>query len=225
MNIVLLGPPGSGKGTQAKRIEQSRGIPQLSTGDMLRAAVASGSELGVRVKGIMDAGQLVPDGVIIDMIAERTMQPDCRGGFILDGFPRTVPQAQALDEMLAERGLRLDRVIEIAVDEAALIDRISGRLSCRHCGANYHRLYHPPRREGVCDACGSGELVTRPDDRPEAVKVRLDVYRRQTAPILPYYRDRGILRGVDGTAGIDEVARQIDGILAETAGGATPSSR
>jgi adenylate kinase len=218
MNIVLLGPPGSGKGTQAKRIAQSRGIPQLSTGDMLRAAVASGSGLGVRVKGIMDVGQLVPDDVIIDMIAERTREPDCRNGFILDGFPRTVPQAQALDEMLAERGLRLDRVIEIAVDEAALIDRISGRLSCRQCGANYHRFYHPPHREGVCDACGIGELVTRLDDRPEAVKVRLDVYRRQTAPILPYYRDRGILRGVDGTAGIDEVTRRIDSILAEAAG-------
>ncbi len=218
MNIVLLGPPGSGKGTQAKRIAQSRGIPQLSTGDMLRAAVASGTGIGARVKGIMDAGQLVPDDVIIDMIAERTAEPDCRNGFILDGFPRTVRQAEALDEMLAERGLRLDRVIEIAVDEATLIDRISGRLSCRSCGATYHRVYHPPRREGVCDACAAGELVARPDDRPEAVKARFEVYRRQTAPILPYYRDRGVLRTVDGTADMDLVTRRIGGILAEAAG-------
>jgi adenylate kinase len=213
MNLILLGPPGSGKGTQAKRIEQSRGICHLATGDMLRSATASGSELGTRVKGIMDAGQLVPDGIMIDMIAARIGEPDCRAGFVLDGFPRTVPQAQALDEMLTRRGLGLDRVILIKVDETVLIDRLAGRFSCAGCGASYHERYHRPRIEGVCDVCGSGEVVHRPDDRPEAVHARFEVYRRQTAPILPYYRDRGILDCVDGMSGIDEVTRQIETIL------------
>src|SRR6266478_5745478 len=191
MNVILLGPPGSGKGTQAKRVEQTYGITQLSTGDMLRAATASGSELGLRVKSIMDSGQLVPDGIIIDMIADRIGQPDCRNGFILDGFPRTLPQAQALDDMLARRGLRLDYVIEFKVDEPALIDRLAGRFSCQQCGASYHDR----------------------DNRPETVKARLEVYHRQTAPILPYYRDRGILRPVDGMADIDAVTREIEKIL------------
>jgi adenylate kinase len=213
MNIVLLGPPGSGKGTQAKRIEQSRGIRHLATGDMLRAATASGSELGMRVKDIMDSGQLVPDGIIIDMIAARIGEPDCGDGFVLDGFPRTVPQAQALDEMLTQRGLRLDHVIQIQVDEAALIDRLGGRFTCAQCGASYHQRYNRPRVEGVCDVCGSREFVHRPDDRPEAVTARLNVYRRQTEPILPYYRARDILRIVDGMVGIDEVTRRIEAIL------------
>jgi adenylate kinase len=213
MNVILLGPPGSGKGTQAKRIEQSRGICHLATGDMLRAATASGTELGLRVKGIMDSGQLVPDRVMIEMIAARTTEPDCRNGFVLDGFPRTVPQAQALDEMLAERGLGLDHVILIDVDEAALIDRLSGRFTCARCGASYHEPYHRPRSEGICDVCGSREFVQRPDDRPDAVKARLEVYRRQTAPILPYYRSRDILRVVDGMAEIDEVTAEIEAIL------------
>lgn len=213
MNLILLGPPGSGKGTQAKRIEQSRGICHLATGDMLRAATASGSELGLRVKGIMDSGQLVPDGVMIDMIGARIDQPDCRTGFILDGFPRTVPQAEALDQMLARRGLGLDHVILIKVDEAALIERLAGRFSCAGCGASYHERYHRPRVEGVCDVCGSHEFVHRPDDRPQAVHARFEVYRRQTAPILPYFSDRGILRCVDGMAGIDQVTQQIETIL------------
>jgi adenylate kinase len=213
MNIILLGPPGSGKGTQAKRLEQRRGMRQLATGDMLRAATASGSELGLRVKAIMDSGQLVPDDVIIAMIAQRIGEPDCRNGFTLDGFPRTVPQAQALDDMLARRELGLDHVILIEVDEAALIDRLSGRFSCAKCGASYHERHHRPRIEGVCDICGSREFVHRPDDRPEAVTARFEVYRRQTAPILPYYRERGILRVVDGMMAIDEVAREIDRIL------------
>lgn len=213
MNLILLGPPGSGKGTQAKRIEQSRGICHLATGDMLRAATASGSELGLRVKGIMDSGQLVPDGVMIDMIGARIDQPDCRTGFILDGFPRTVPQAEALDQMLARRGLGLDHVILIKVDEAALVERLAGRFSCAGCGASYHERYHRPRVEGVCDVCGSHEFVHRPDDRPQAVRARFEVYRRQTAPILPYFSDRGILRCVDGMAGIDQVTQQIETML------------
>lgn len=213
MNLILLGPPGSGKGTQAKRIEQTRGIRHLATGDMLRAATASGSELGLRVKGIMDSGQLVPDGVIIDMIAARIGEPDCLAGFVLDGFPRTVPQAQALDAMLAARERALDHVILIQVDEAALTDRLAGRFTCARCGASYHERYNRPRAEGVCDVCGCREFIHRPDDRPEAVRARFEVYRRQTEPILPYYRERGILRIVDGTAGIDAVTRRIEEIL------------
>jgi adenylate kinase len=213
MNVILLGPPGSGKGTQAKRIEQSRGIRHLATGDMLRAATASGTEIGMRVKGIMDSGQLVPDEIMIDMIALRIAEPDCSAGFILDGFPRTVPQAQALDQMLAKRNLGLDHVILIEVDEAALIDRLAGRFSCAQCGASYHEHYRRPQTEGVCDVCGSRQFVYRPDDRPEAVRARFEVYRRQTAPILPYFRDRGLLRSVDGMADIDEVTRQIEAVL------------
>ena len=213
MNVILLGPPGSGKGTQAKRIEQAHGIPQLSTGDMLRAVTASGSELGLRVKSIMDSGRLVPDGIIVDMIADRIGQPDCRNGFILDGFPRTLPQAKALDDMLAQRDLRLDHVIEVEVDEAALIDRLAGRFTCQQCGASYHERDNRPQVEGVCDQCGGCEFVCRADDRPETVKERLEVYHRQTAPILPYYRDRGTLRSVNGMAEIDAVSREIEQIL------------
>jgi adenylate kinase len=198
MNVILLGPPGSGKGTQAKRIEQAHGIPQLSTGDMLRAATASSGDLGLRVKSIMDSGQLVPDGIMIDMIADRIGEPDCRNG---------------LDDMLACRGLPLDHVIEFEVDEAALIDRLAGRFSCQQCGASYHERDHRPRVDGVCDRCGACEFACRPDDRPETVKARLEVYHRQTEPILPYYRDRGILRPVDGMAEIDAVAREIEKIL------------
>jgi adenylate kinase len=214
MNVILLGPPGSGKGTQAKRIEQARGIPQLATGDMLRTATLSGSALGLRVKSIMDSGELVPDGIMIEMIAERIGEPDCRNGFVLDGFPRTLPQAQALDGMLAQRGLRLDHVIEFEVDEAALIDRLAARFTCQQCGASYNERDKRPEVEGICDVCGACEFVCRPDDRPETVKARLGVYHRQTAPVLPYYRERGILRGVDGMAEIDAVTRQIEAILA-----------
>jgi adenylate kinase len=217
MNLILLGPPGAGKGTQAKRLGQTRGMVQLATGDMLRAAVASGSPLGHQVKTIMEEGRLVPDHIIIEMIAERIAQPDCSQGFILDGFPRTVPQAEALDANLAQQGNKIDRVIVMEVDEPALIERIAGRFSCAKCGASYHERFKRPEVEGVCEVCGSTEFVHRADDRPEAVATRLDAYRNQTAPILPYYRARGILRAVDGMAEIDEVTRQIEATLQEGA--------
>ena len=217
MNLILLGPPGAGKGTQAKRLQDRHGLVQLATGDMLRAAVASGSELGRKVKGIMEAGHLVPDDILIAMIEARIAEPDCRNGFILDGFPRTVPQAEALDAMLAARGGKLDHVILIEVDEAALIDRLSGRFGCPECGASYHDRNHRPRVEGECDNCGPVAFVRRADDRPEALATRFAAYRNQTAPILPYYRARGVLRTVDGMADIDEVTRQIEAVLARPA--------
>jgi adenylate kinase len=212
LNIILLGPPGAGKGTQAKRLEDKHGLVQLSTGDMLRAERASGSELGRKVQAVMDAGQLVSDDLIIDLIAHRLDGLRAKG-FILDGFPRTVPQAEALDRLLHDKGLKLDRVIEMAVDEGALIDRIAGRFSCAKCGASYHDRNHRPKAEGVCDVCGSKDFVRRADDKPETVKARLEAYRAQTAPILPYYRKKGVLRSVDGMADIDEVGRQIEAVL------------
>jgi adenylate kinase len=213
MNLILLGPPGAGKGTQAKRLSETHGLVQLATGDMVRAAIASGSALGQRMKAIYDAGHLVPDQIIIDMIAERIASPDCAGGFILDGFPRTVPQAEALDAMLAEHGHRLDRVVLMEVDEATLIDRLSGRFSCGQCGASYHERFKRPVVEGVCDTCGGTSFMCRADDRPEALATRFAAYRNQTAPILPYYRARGILRTVDGMADIDQVTQQIESVI------------
>ena len=213
MNLILLGPPGAGKGTQAKRLEEAHGLVQLATGDMLRAAVASGSALGARVKAIMESGALVGDATMIDLIAARIAEPDAAGGFILDGFPRTVPQAEALDRMLGAQGKKLDRVILMEVDEAVLIDRLSGRFTCPECGASYHDRFHRPRTEGECDNCGPVAFVRRPDDRREALATRFAAYRNQTAPILPYYRARGILRTIDGMAEIDEVTRQIEAVL------------
>lgn len=213
MRLILLGPPGAGKGTQAKRLEETRGLVQLSTGDMLRAAVASGSPLGQQAKRVMEAGELMPDEIIIDMIAERIEKPDCRRGFVLDGFPRTTRQAAALDDMLARKNASLDRVIEIAVDEGALIERISGRFSCAKCGTGYHDKFKRPKVEGVCDVCGSTEFSRRKDDNAETVAARLEAYRAQTAPILPYYRERSLLRQVDGMADMDEVTRQIEAVL------------
>jgi adenylate kinase len=214
VKLVLLGPPGAGKGTQAKRLEETRGLKQLSTGDMLRAAVAAGTPLGLQAKQVMEAGKLVRDDLIVAMIAERIGEPDCAKGFILDGFPRTLQQAEALDVMLAARGIGgIDRVIEIAVDEPALIERIAGRFACAKCGAGYHDKFKQPKTQGVCDRCGGKEFLRRPDDRAEAVATRLTAYRQQTAPILPYYRSRGQLTTVDGMAAPDEVARQIDRAL------------
>ncbi len=214
MNIILLGPPGAGKGTQAKRLEERRHLVQLSTGDMLRAERASGSELGRRVQAIMDAGHLVSDDIMIAMIEKRIDAPDCKSGFILDGFPRTVPQAQALDAMLARKHLKLDYVIQLAVDEEALIDRIDGRFSCPTCGASYHDRNKRPKVPGQCDNCGPTNFVRRADDNAETVKARLAAYHAQTAPILPYYRAKGILRQVDGMADIEDVTRQIEAVLA-----------
>jgi adenylate kinase len=216
MNIILLGPPGAGKGTQAKRLEERYGLVQLATGDMLRAHKEAGSELGQKVKPIMDAGKLVPDEILIAMIAERIERPDVRNGFILDGFPRTVPQAEALDTMLAVHHRKLDHVIEMKVDEAALVDRVTGRFSCTKCGASYHDRYKQPRQAGVCDVCGNKSFSRRADDNADTFKTRLAAYRAQTAPILPYYTAKGILVAVDGMADIDQVTRDIEQIVKNT---------
>jgi adenylate kinase len=214
MNIILLGPPGAGKGTQAQRLEKRYGMVQLSTGEMLREAVASGSELGRKAKEIMDAGRLMPDDLMILMIGDRIDQPDCRKGFILDGFPRTTPQAMALDQMLEDKELQLDYVIEMKADEDALVERISGRFSCDKCGAGYHDRFKQTRQPGACDVCQGTKFTRRGDDNEATVRRRLEAYHAQTVPILPYYEERGILVAVDGMADIDEVARQIDGVLA-----------
>ena len=205
MRLIRLGPPGAGKGTQAQWLKDTYGIPQLSTGEMLREAVAKGTEVGREAKSIMEAGKLVSDDVINRIVAERIDQPDCGGGFILDGFPRTIPQAEALDRMLAERGLALDAVVEIKVDNQALVERISGRFSCGKCGAGYHDSFKPTAVAGVCDVCGGTEFIRRKDDNAETVAARLAAYEAQTAPLLPYYGEKGLVRAVDGMAAIDEV--------------------
>ena len=213
MNLILLGPPGAGKGTQAKRLEDRHNLVQLSTGDMLRAVVSSGEPLGQQAKEIMAAGKLMPDELMIEMIADRISKPDCATGFILDGFPRTVPQAEALDRMLEDKGLKLDHVIEMKVDDAALVERITGRYTCAKCGQGYHDKFQTPKVDGVCDNCGSTEFTRRADDKAETVTTRLAAYHKQTAPILPYYKERGVLETVDGMADIDVVTEQIEALL------------
>ncbi|QAY77721.1 adenylate kinase [Sphingosinicella sp. BN140058] len=213
MNIILLGPPGAGKGTQAQRLEQERGMVQLSTGDMLRAAVAAKTPVGLKAKAVMDAGELVSDEIVTGILSDRLDQDDVRGGFILDGYPRTDVQAKSLDRLLDQKGMKLDYVIELAVDENALIDRITGRYSCASCGEGYHDRYKLPKVEGRCDVCGSEAFKRRPDDNAETVRTRLAEYRAKTAPILPHYEPIGIVRKVDGMAPMADVGAAIQAIL------------
>jgi adenylate kinase len=209
MNIILLGPPGAGKGTQAKRIQESKGLVQLSTGDMLRAAVAAGTEIGKKAKAVMEAGQLVSDDIVIGIISDRIDQPDCQKGFILDGFPRTVAQAEALDKLLAQKAKKLDVVVEMKVDDEPLVKRITGRFTCAKCGEGYHDEFKLPAKKGVCDKCGSTEFSRRADDNEETVRSRLGAYHKQTAPLVDYYAKTGKLKSIDGMADINEVTRQI----------------
>lgn len=213
MNLILLGPPGAGKGTQAKLLEDKKGFKQLSTGDMLRGAVAAGTEMGRKAKEVMDKGQLVSDAIVISIISERLDKPDVKKGFILDGFPRNTAQAEALDRMLEDKGLKLDAVIEMKVDDEELVKRIAGRYTCAKCGKGYHDEFEKPKVAGVCDVCGSTEFVRRADDNEKTVRDRLVVYNKQTAPLVDYYGRTGVLHQVNGMADIGVVTRQIEDVL------------
>jgi len=213
LNIILLGPPGAGKGTQASRLEADRGMVQLSTGDMLRAAVKSGTPVGLQAKAVMEAGELVSDAIVSGIIGERLDQPDTVKGVIFDGYPRTAAQADQLDALLAERGRTLDKVIELAVNEDALVARIVGRFTCANCGAGYHDVFKQPKVAGTCDVCGQHEFKRRPDDNEETVRTRMAEYRAKTEPIIPIYEKRGLLARVDGMADMGEVTRAIEAIL------------
>ncbi len=216
LNIILLGPPGAGKGTQAARLQAERGMVQMSTGDMLREAVASGTPVGLKAKEVMERGELVSDAIVSALIGERL---DASGGkgAIFDGFPRTRHQAEALEILLGERGRKLDHVIELIVDEDALVRRITGRFTCAKCGTGYHDSFRPTKLPGICDVCGSTEFKRRPDDNEQTVRTRMAEYRAKTAPILPFYEEKNLVRRVDGMAGIDTVGAQIDAILDGTA--------
>lgn len=213
MRLILLGPPGAGKGTQAKFLVDAYGIPQLSTGDMLREAVAAGTEVGKQAKAIMEAGKLVSDDIINAIISERISQSDCAKGFILDGFPRTLEQADALYHMLDDKGMKIDTVISLEVDDDALVERISGRFTCAKCGEGYHDKFKQPAKEGVCDRCGSTEFKRRKDDNPETLKTRLFAYYKDTAPLIGYYHAYRMLKTVDGMADIGDVTKAIQAVL------------
>ncbi len=214
MIMILIGPPGAGKGTQASRIEEYLSIGNLSTGALLRDAIASESELGKKAKILVEDGEFVPDDIMIALVSARTEAADCANGFILDGFPRTLAQAEALDEMLETRGGKVDTVIEIMLADDSVVERITGRFSCKNCDEGYHKAYKRTAVEGVCDVCGGSEFVQRADDSEEKVRTRLALYHEQTAPTLPYYGQRGILRSVDGTKDLDDVTDQLKEVLA-----------
>lgn len=212
MNLIFLGPPGAGKGTQAKLVAEKHGIPQISTGDILRQAVKDGTALGKEAKTYMEKGDLVPDRVVIGIIEERLQQPDCQMGYILDGFPRTEVQADALSKTLKQRGGSIDHVVNIEVADEELIGRLTGRRTCKECQAPYHVMFSPPKRKGTCDKCG-GELIQRKDDQEATISERLKVYHKQTAPLIAYYRDRGLIRDVPGIGDIEEIYKQICSVL------------
>ncbi|MDD6797908.1 MAG: adenylate kinase [Bacteroides sp.] len=212
MKIIMLGAPGAGKGTQAKRIAEKYSIPHISTGDIFRANIKNGTELGKKAKTYMDKGELVPDSLVVDLVIDRFKEADCANGYVLDGFPRTIPQAEALDEALKAIGEKVDYAINVEVPDENIINRMSGRRACVGCGATYHIKYNPTKVEGVCDACGQ-ELILRDDDKPETVKNRLEVYHNQTQPLIDYYSNQGIMKEVDGTVDMDEVFKSIVAIL------------
>ena len=214
MIMILIGPPGAGKGTQASLIEEALSIGNLSTGALLRDAIALESDLGNKAKVLVEGGNFVPDDIMIELVSARIDEPDCANGFILDGFPRTRAQAEALDELLEARGSKVDAVIEFELDDDIVVERIIGRFSCSNCGEGYHRAHKKPSVEGVCDVCGSKEFVQRADDSEGKIRTRLALYHEQTAPILPYYEQRGIIRSVDGTKDMDDVTEQLKEVLA-----------
>lgn len=212
MKIIMLGAPGAGKGTQAKKIADKYSIPHISTGDIFRANIKNGTELGKKAKTYMDQGLLVPDELVVDLVVDRVGQEDAKNGYVLDGFPRTIPQAKALDEALAKLGDKVDYAINVEVPDENIINRMSGRRACVSCGATYHLVHIPPKTEGICDTCGA-ELILRDDDKPETVKKRLDVYHDQTQPLIDYYNGKGILKSVDGTQPMEKVFEDITAIL------------
>ena len=212
MKIVMLGAPGAGKGTQAKMIAEKYSIPHISTGDIFRANIKNGTELGKKAKSFIDKGQLVPDELTLDLIMDRFKEDDCKNGYVLDGFPRTIPQAEALDEALKANGEKVDFAIDIDVPDENIVRRMGGRRACLSCGATYHMVHIPPKKEGICDVCGQ-PLVLRDDDKPETVKNRLDVYHKQTQPLIDFYNAKGILKSVDGTVDMKDVFAAIVAIL------------